>query len=1060
MSAFTLRSKFNCINCTKTNLQQVYHLSCNRHSLCCICFGNESMGRGSNPFILCQGCNNNCDSVTFLEKSEGTYDTNGNKLPPVSESKPMKIPFPSKDREPILTFTLQRDDSIKKHIRLAMAYYTENEKDIWCSSIDLPLKLPSVMLDETQKESLEIFFLKLHTVIFNHDMHDQKERFVGDSLTPIEFKNFADNDSSLLHRCLSSLCCGEKLEKMRNDHELWMKRGRGVYIASDIIRSITYQKPCLLQEAMNQLAVIHGFPEAAHKFLTSLGICGSRNYTRLKNLRDVNEKILQGWRFIEKKWCVVVVVYDNIGFKVRGKRAGYDQYTGIQVITISKERLKKAGFYKPLDCGELPISRKRKEWKNEWRNITPKQLLANDQDYHVLSKRICVVIEEILKHCDELPTHSEVITMLELRDKNEINWSSKIKTEFGSRDKNNLQFVSNFVESDEVCIDESIIGEATKEGVNDTEYEIPMKADLNASSTVRALADYSKDLLRCIQDESKKEANDGVQDDFEEYINEKPLIDDVGVFMAGDGSPSYLFHRLKDKHPESYKMVQNFCGGFHLLLELLKMRGKVFEGSHLADMIHAFRRGDKSKKWVLEPGDPSQALEEMYEATSALLVKACRETAKIANGPVSAIDVYDHMVKCASEDPTEFVIFMEMQFVEVIMMLCDSENTGDGGCDPDLFRTAMRLSLFLLATTNCFKYVQIVSEYLIWWHCASDADRLIWDKFIFTHETKKGKHIFMDRFMEWLVKDIRDVLGKFQSSKSRMHDRLTSCLINLKKTKHIKSELSSRTHCKHTGDTKPTTDSVDLSYVFCHTYSFAHSIKLWEYGSTRQISSENKTRDANEFLDTTGKNKLNEKLISLIPIAEKRLEAYLQKFYFTENLNELYRPPSEVNLQRVPTLHQDYLEYKKRDDIWKSSIKACDLKQFGKEALRSNIVYLNQKLSEWDLTPENLLCKDYKNMTIHSELLAKVRNQVKEARPDFIFKQPNEWEDSEIEPENNSLIGKIKVALNHKFFTLTNEIRDEYKENKVLLRESGTHVNEDTESQTTQLSVLTFELTP
>ena len=111
------------------------------------------------------------------------------------------------------------------------------------------------------------------------------------------------------------------------------------------------------------------------------------------------------------------------------------------------------------------------------------------------------------------------------------------------------------------------------------------------------------------------------------------------------------------------------------------MRGEDFTDSHLVDMIHGFRKGDKSKKWVLEPGDPSQALEEMYEAVAAFYVKACRECAKVKKAPISPIDVWDHMTSCAKEDPTEFVILMKIRFVEIVTMTADSEMTCVNCCD-------------------------------------------------------------------------------------------------------------------------------------------------------------------------------------------------------------------------------------------------------------------------------------------------------------------------------------------------------------------------------------------
>ena len=153
-------------------------------------------------------------------------------------------------------------------------------------------------------------------------------------------------------------------------------------------------------------------------------------------------------------------------------------------------------------------------------------------------------------------------------------------------------------------------------------------------------------------------------------------------------------------------------------------------------------------------------------------------------------------------------------------MIADSEKTGDKGCDPGMFRSASWLSLYLLATTNCFKYVQILIDSAVWYECGSDADKILYDAFFFTHQTAKGKRIFLDRFMEWLVKGTRDVLGKFQSR--NMHDRLNQTLVQMKRNKIVKDEMSSRTGNNHSDATTAQTVENSLSYVFCHTLVFAH----------------------------------------------------------------------------------------------------------------------------------------------------------------------------------------------------------------------------------------------
>ena len=82
---------------------------------------------------------------------------------------------------------------------------------------------------------------------------------------------------------------------------------------------------------------------------------------------------------------------------------------------------------------------------------------------------------------------------------------------------------------------------------------------------------------------------------------------------------------------------------------------------------------------------------------------------------------------------------------------------------------------------------------------------------------------------------------------------------------------------------------------------------MWEKGRFCQTSKNKLPRDPTQFIDTSGKNKLNRNLLLLISIAVKRIRSYLEKYYFCddEELNQLYRPPREVNLRRVVTLAKE-----------------------------------------------------------------------------------------------------------------------------------------------------------
>ena len=54
----------------------------------------------------------------------------------------------------------------------------------------------------------------------------------------------------------------------------------------------------------------------------------------------------------------------------------------------------------------------------------------------------------------------------------------------------------------------------------------------------------------------------------------------------------------------------------------------------------------------------------------------------------------------------------------------------------------------LFSTTNAFKYVRILADFAISFHCCSDMETAVWDAFVFTQQTVNGKRIWSDRGVE------------------------------------------------------------------------------------------------------------------------------------------------------------------------------------------------------------------------------------------------------------------------------------------------------------------------
>lgn len=462
----------------------------------------------------------------------------------------------------------------------------------------------------------------------------------------------------------------------------------------------------------------------------------------------------------------------------------------------------------------------------------------------------------------------------------------------------------------------------------------------------------------------------------------------------------------------------------------------------------------------MDPGDPSQALTELFESAAAVYTKACRQTATFLKRDISAIDVHEHMLACAKEDANEFILLLELKLLAVISMMVDAEKTGAKGCNPDLFRHAMKLACIFFCVTNSFKYVQIVSEFGVWWECASEADKLIWQHFVFTAAIGDGKRIFLNRFMEWMVRDIRDVLGKFQSR--NMFARLIKTIATFQTRKKVKNEMKA---AQNTSKDKldPTTSAIDVGYVFMHTYSIIENMKTWDRGNDRYYCCGKKKKDPNNthLYDISGKILLNPDIISLISIGMSRWEEYAKKYYLEGELHTVVRPYRDTNLAKIPIHMGEKIAVEKRNNQWNTSLNVDELADFRKDDLIENLTYLNGQLQANGMEELANIPKSY-NRKIHAAAVVDARKKLNSIMNDNDYDTPGAWKDKV--SESTTVEGRIKDALEHSFFNVSQEAKNTfgdhlnkvYKVNMMRERSSLSNANgetSDNESNSSNMSI-------
>lgn len=305
---------------------------------------------------------------------------------------------------------------------------------------------------------------------------------------------------------------------------------------------------------------------------------------------------------------------------------------------------------------------------------------------------------------------------------------------------------------------------------------------------------------------------------------------------------------------------------------MFKEQGAFFGDSHLRAFVGKWRWSDAQQRWILSPGDPTQAEAEFPEFVRAIHTLFCRATARAkGSDEVSPVEVADYILERCQEEPFVFVMLMQLRFYSVIEMIRGAERSGAKG-DAELYRVAIRYAQVLFALTHATSYVRIVAECLVGWECQSDADHKIYDEFLFTRQTANGKTIFADRFVEWIVKDIRFYLGKHAGQNQlERTERVASSLPERKKA---------RVQANRAGDADVMSNRLPVTEVFLRTLVYGEEMNLAGPGHLKM----GKRGEEEEMPEGAFKNPkvmfdLNPAVLRAFSIGLSRLRDYYRLYY-------------------------------------------------------------------------------------------------------------------------------------------------------------------------------------
>jgi len=672
-------------------------------------------------------------------------------------------------------------------------------------------------VSDEEKEALLHLFLWLHKKLVK-PLHSNIRRDTSKLMPGTvedQLQEIIQKDDNLLLECLQYLALGST-ERVNDDSTAGSNIKKQCFLAMENIVRASNNKGSALRALMGEYCSTHVKDSNIHILLSKLGVAHSRTRARTIDNSQYIENLKKGPDLLKNLLDLVIMAYDNVGFKWRqGFRAkkSHLNYTLIKLIFVPYEELKRRGLY-PGDVTE-------KNWDNgkDWESERGKDtctiesvVYPTDKDYDNLAE----VREQYL--------HT-VLRLAELKVLPSIAYAKCLLRE-------RKRIIGTLVIDDDAQIAEAIAaGDAELIGDYEDEviYDNPMCKDIAKTDVVQELMQYGSDQ---VLGEMRKLIDDKLPD----LLAQKGLHPDTRAIMSRsklkqptDGGPyGIACDLLYEKDLHSSLNVEPMLGGFHLMLEMFKKSGPMFYNTHLIDILHLWRDSEQQIKWITEPSDPNQSEQEtdiIHHSTMHAVLIGLLHKLKTAAQPgvtkikVTAKDLDEHMKIRATKNPRCAAILLHTRFDCVIRMLKKAEKEGSR----DLLMGAMKFSQMLFTNSNAYRYVKMVFHMMIHGYCSSEAELEILEVVLF-RRTKSGKTIFMDRDVEWAMRIVRRFLGRFYNCATDQRFKNLTTKLNVNKKILQKSEIK-----KEAAGTinHESYEEIEFNSIYLETLVYQDESRMW-----------------------------------------------------------------------------------------------------------------------------------------------------------------------------------------------------------------------------------------
>ena len=789
------------------------------------------------------------------------------------------------------------------------------------------VNMPIEILDRDRAlEEIGRFFGFLHEPIAqasNCLVHEQPV------MSPRECLELRCDEPRLLDRALFALSTSnfgfvksKYLAKGNQDHQ---KQYLAAIISSDILLRAARKSPGIFQLMFNDKLAREQVSNDFKDLCSALSITPCRKHTMKGRAKIALERMKEG--IDVKPRDLVLLFFDNVGFKVLGRQASYDQWIVINTIVIPEAKLKELGFYQD-DNVNKQISRVPDHiWEDEIegisiedaRELTERIVGIQDHDYERLSECTMENIKYALDNRDKLSmnnqhlridiprfdcitdplSHVEMIDLLE--NGHPIQSSADDATPATSPHNQSAMLPRDGNDN----ATESTSGGAVPHNRytrNFATMEV-VHEDLSQTKTVKAILDYGKR-----SNASQLLDWDNVKHLFVDTA-EAPLAEIMAGFGC-DGQPAEAIRRILELDAQNgadREFSDSFFvsfGGFHTVLKSLNASGEYFE-ELLKGVWSSFRDTIEKVKWILFPSDPRQRESDYSWCLLAHYWVAASELRKHLGKDVSAVEVNDFMIQRAIEYPICALALLEIRVGTVIKLMRNSEKRGKRGC-VSLFFTAIRLIMPLFAVTHKTDYMNLCQEILKWYYCASPAQRKIYEELIFTQLTANGTPIFHDIFVELSVMNIRAYAGKTHYRGLDLAMELIAAKMSMSAGENTSTRTLRDSNAATTSSRSRTHDTLSTE-PSCPFYKVAAeyvAMGLWTHGVAPTVQGHRKGTTVeckNDILEIPGGGALHSFILSAITgMGRTRTHQHFMEYYIINHGMET-RSDKIVDLTKINT---------------------------------------------------------------------------------------------------------------------------------------------------------------